>query len=190
LTAASRARLGLPVWTRSTSRLLGVSFAFMERLRPRSEVLLFDALFPFARRGEYLLLYGRRGLAEYQTLVPLAAATEFLRALARETLRFRAPVVMGSMKLFRGERGLLRFEDDGVCVTLDLVRSPDGIRFLERLDRLTLDFAGLPHIIKDSRLPAEVVARSYPGHAAFRELRNSFDPEAVFRSELSTRLAL
>jgi len=190
LTAASRARLGVPVWAPGTSRLLGAFFGLAERLRPPSEVLLFDALFPFARRGAYLLLYGRRGLAEYQALVPHAAAAEFLRALEQETLRFRAPVVMASLKLFRGEPGLLRFEGDGVCVTLDLVRSPEGLRFLERLDRLTLDASGLPHLVKDSRLPAAVVAASYPGHAAFRERRRRFDPDGLFRSELSTRLAL
>ena len=96
-------------------------------------------MFPFAKRGEYFLLYGRRGLAEYQALVPHAAAADFLRALEREALRARPPVVMASLKLFRGERKLLRFEADGVCVTLDLVRSAEGLRFLEVLDRLTLE---------------------------------------------------
>jgi decaprenylphospho-beta-D-ribofuranose 2-oxidase len=191
LTAASRSRFGVPLWGRATSRLLGASFGAYERMRPgRSELPLFDALYPFARRGEYFLLYGRRGLAEYQSLVPHDAASDFLHALERQALQSRAPVVMASMKLFRGEPGLLRFEADGVCVTLDLVRSAEGLRFLEVLDRLTLEFSGLPHIVKDSRLPADVVARSYTGYLAFREKRRALDPESRFRSELSTRLAL
>jgi decaprenylphospho-beta-D-ribofuranose 2-oxidase len=191
LTAASRSHFGVPLWGAATSRLLGASFDALERLRPaRREVPLFEALFPFARRGEYFLLYGRRGLAEYQSLVPDAAAPDFLRALEREALRVRAPVVMASMKLFRGEPSLLRFEAHGVCVTLDLVRSAAGLRFLETLDRLTLEHTALPHIVKDSRLPADVVARSYPGHEEFREKRRALDPEHQFRSELSTRLGL
>jgi decaprenylphospho-beta-D-ribofuranose 2-oxidase len=191
LSSASRPRFAVPLWGKLTNRLFGASFRAVEGMRPgRSEMPLFDALFPFARRGEYFLLYGRRGLAEYQSLVPHEAASDFLRDLEREALRARAPVVMASLKLFRGGQRLLRFEGDGVCVTLDLVRSAEGLRFLEVLDRLTLEFSGLPHIVKDSRLPAGVVARSYPGYAEFRERRRALDPGGTFRSELSTRLEL
>jgi decaprenylphospho-beta-D-ribofuranose 2-oxidase len=191
LTSASRPRLRVPIWGRTTSRLLGAGFRAFERMRPRSSVMpLFDALFPFARRGEYFLLYGRRGLAEVQSLVPDDGIGDFLRALEKQILLVRPPAVMASMKLFRGEERFVRFEADGVCVTLDLVRSPEGLGFLPVIDRLTLEFGGRPHIIKDSRLPAHVVARSYPGYEEFRERRRAYDPGAAFRSELSARLGL
>lgn len=191
LTAEGRGRLGVSLWNRATTRLLGAGFRWAEERRPRRvELPLFDAMFPFARRGEYFLLYGRRGLAEYQSLVPHAAVDGFLRELEREVLRLRPPLVMSSMKLFRGERRLVRFESDGVCVTVNLVRSPEGVAFLSVLDRLTLDAGALPHIVKDSRLPRDVVSRAYPGYEEFRERRRAHDPEALFRSELSTRLGL
>jgi decaprenylphospho-beta-D-ribofuranose 2-oxidase len=97
---------------------------------------------------------------------------------------------MASMKLFRGDPGLVRFEGDGVCVTVDLVRSAEGVEFLSVLDRLTLDAGALPHIIKDSRLPRDVAARAYPGYEEFRARRLAHDPAHLFRSELSTRLGL
>jgi decaprenylphospho-beta-D-ribofuranose 2-oxidase len=191
LTSSSRRRLVAPFWGAATIRLLGTTFRASEGLRPvRSEMPLFDAMFPFAKRGEYFLLYGSRGLAEYQALVPHAAVSDFLGALEREALRSQPPIVMASLKLFRGEPKLLRFEGDGVCVTLDLVRSAEGLRFLELLDRLTLEHGALPNIIKDSRLPAAVVARSYPGYEEFRERRRALDPAAGSCSELSARLAL
>ena len=191
LTAAGRGALRAPLWNPVTTSLLCSGFRWGESRKPlRTEMPLFDAMFPFARRGEYFLLYGRRGLAEYQSLVPHAAAEGFLAALEREVTRARPPVVMASMKLFRGERSLLRFESDGVCVTVNLVRSPGGVEFLRTLDRLTLDAGGLPHVVKDSRLPAEVVARAYPGYEEFRARRRAHDPEGLFRSELSARLGL
>jgi decaprenylphospho-beta-D-ribofuranose 2-oxidase len=73
---------------------------------------------------------------------------------------------------------------------MDLARSRDALEFLPVLDRLTLAAGGLPHIVKDSRLPADVVARSYPGYEGFRERLRAHDPERLFRSELSARLAL
>jgi decaprenylphospho-beta-D-ribofuranose 2-oxidase len=191
LTSASRTLLRVPMWNRATTSILGAGFRWLEERKPREVHLpLFDAMFPFARRGEYFLLYGRQGLAEYQSLVPHAAAADFLCALEREVRRARPPLVMASMKLFRGEGGLVRFESDGVCVTVNLVRSAAGVAFLAVLDRLTLDAGALPHIVKDSRLPREVVARAYPGYEEFRERRRAHDPAGLFRSELSARLGL
>jgi FAD/FMN-containing dehydrogenase len=191
LTAASRARLPLGLWSKASSRILGASFGALERSRAgRREQPLFDALFPFARRGEYLRLYGRRGLAEHQSLVPHAAASDFLVSLEREVRAARPPIVMGSLKLFRGDPRFVRFEGDGVCVTLDLVRSTAGLAFMDRLDRLTLQFGALPHLVKDSRVGAEVAARSYPGYAEFRERRRAYDPDGRFRSTHQARLGL
>jgi decaprenylphospho-beta-D-ribofuranose 2-oxidase len=191
LTSASRTALRVPLWNRATTRLLGAGFRWAEERKPRRvEVPLFDAMFPFARRGEYFLLYGRRGLAEYQSLVPHAAADGFLGTLEREVVRARPPLVMASMKLFRGERRFVRFESDGVCVTVNLVRSAPGVAFLSVLDRLTLEAGGLPHIVKDSRLPRDVVSRAYPGYGEFCARRLAHDPARLVRSELSTRLGL
>lgn len=191
LAPASRGRLRAPLWGRPTVRLLGAGFRALEKMRPtRVEISVFDALFPFARRGEYFLLFGRRGLAEYQALVPNGSIDEFLRELQREVLRARPPVVMTSMKLFRGQQRFLRFEGDGVCFTMDLVRSAPGLAFLPVLDRLTLAAGGIPNVVKDSRLPASVVARSYPEYEKFRERLRAYDAQRLFRSELSERLGL
>ena len=122
--------------------------------------------------------------------MPLPISGGFLRALEREALRALPPLVMASLKLFRGEQKLLRFEGDGVCVTLDLVCTVEGLRYLEVLDRLTLEHGALPHIVKDSRLPAAVASGSYPEYEAFRERRHALDPAGVFRSGLSVRLSL
>jgi decaprenylphospho-beta-D-ribofuranose 2-oxidase len=191
LEASCRGRLPVPVWGRLTAPLLTGAFRRLEAMkRERVEMPLFHAMFPFARRGEYFLLFGRRGLAEYQALVPHGSIEAFLKDLQREVVRLRPPMVMLSMKLFRGSPHFLRFEGDGVCVTADLVRSPDGLAFLPVLDRLTTAAGGLPNIIKDSRLPVAVVRRCYPEYERFREKLRVYDPERRFRSELSERLEL
>jgi decaprenylphospho-beta-D-ribofuranose 2-oxidase len=189
--ASTRGRFPFPVWGRFTTRLLAECFRRFENMKPATrEVPLFEAMFPFARRGEYFLLYGRPGLAEYQALVPNDSIDAFLKNFEREVMRLKPPVVMFSMKLFRGVQRLLRFEGDGVCFTVDLVRSSAGLGFLSVLDRLTMDAGGIPHIIKDSRLPAAVVRACYPEYGFFRERLRTHDPERRFRSELSQRLEL
>jgi len=191
LTAASRARLPFSLWGSFTSRALTTAFRRLEAMKAeRVTMPLFDALFPFARRPEYFLFFGRRGLAEVQVLVPEESIDEFLVELQRRILASRAPVLMVSMKPLGGRQRFLRFAGEGVCVTVDLVRSPAGSSFLPILDEMTIAARGLPHIIKDSRLPARVVRECYPEYDAFRSALLAHDPARVFRSELSVRMGL
>ncbi|HKC10822.1 MAG TPA: FAD-binding oxidoreductase [Vicinamibacteria bacterium] len=79
LVAARRGCLPISVWGRRTTWLLAGGFRRLEAMKPNlTKMPLFDAMFPFARRGEYFLLYGPRGLAEYQALVPPRAIVAFL----------------------------------------------------------------------------------------------------------------
>ena len=65
LTASTRAVLPFCGFQRWTTPLITAAFRRWEALKPESRtVSLFEALFPFARRREYFLLYGRPGLAE------------------------------------------------------------------------------------------------------------------------------
>ena len=70
------------------------------------------------------------------------------------------------LRLFRGQPGLLRFEGDGVCVTLDCARSARTLEFLETLDLLAMEAGAIPNRVKG--LPsagfggAQVLPRNLP----------------------------
>ena len=159
-------------------------------LKLPQDVSLFDALFPFARRAVYFEAFGRRGLAEFQVLLPRASVGGFLDELEREILARSAPVLMVSVKPFAGASRHLCFEGDGICVTLDLIRSGEAVAFLGVLDQMTLAARGIPNLLKDSRLSRSVVRACYPEYDLFRERLRAYDPERLFRSELSSRLGL
>ncbi|MGH9336884.1 MAG: FAD-binding oxidoreductase, partial [Vicinamibacteria bacterium] len=161
--AETRRKIPVSLLGGARARLLTSGFWIAERLKPRTiEIPLYEAMFPFARRFEYFLLYGRRGLAEYQAIVPHASIEAFLGELERRILRARPDGVMVSMKLFRGEPRLLRFEKDGVCLTLDFARSSATTKFFETLDEMCIEAGAIPNVIKDSRLPAAIVRKCYP----------------------------
>ncbi len=180
------------------SLLGGVSAGFLTRFFWTSERLksatvrmpLFEAMFPFARRSEYFLLFGRRGLAEAQVIVPDGQIEGFLDELERRLGRDQPPSVMISMKRFRGTPRLLCFEGNGICLTLDFARDDATEKFLRAFDEMCVDAGALPNVIKDSRIPRETVRRCYPEYEEFRERLNAYDPERLFRSELSQRLGI
>jgi decaprenylphospho-beta-D-ribofuranose 2-oxidase len=191
LTAKTRAQFPFSLWGPRTTQAVNTAFWHLESRRQEYvKVPLFDSLFPFARRTAYFRFYGRRGLAESQMLIPQEQAEGFLAELQQRILKMEVPAVMMSLKLFKGTQRLLRFDGDGVCVTLDLVRSLQTLAFLSILDELLIAAHGIPNVVKDSRLPRAVVRACYTQYEAFRDQLYTYDPSRTFRSELSERLGL
>ena len=191
LTAGARARLPFSLWNTASARVFASGYWHLERRRREVTTSnLFDAIFPFARRSAYFRLFGRPGLVEYQVIVPLDGVESFLAELRHLLLSAPVPSVLLSMKVFAGEPRLLRFERDGVCLTLNLERNAATLDLLARLDELSIDTRALPNIIKDSRIPLRVVRACYAEYERFRQELAAFDSRRRFRSELSERLAL
>ncbi len=197
LTAESRGKLRFSGWGGHSTRLLNSGYYHLTMAQSDTkEEQLFDSLFPFARKTNYLgpfgyfHLFGRRGLAEYQVLVDDEHAEAFLSEVKRLILATGVSGVLLSMKLFRGTKKFLRFEGNGVCITLNFARTPKVLRFLDRLDELTIAVGGKPNLIKDSRLPLPVVRECYSQYEVFRDNLHRYDPQRLFRSELSERLDL
>ncbi len=191
LESENRGALGPALWGRWTAALATRAYrALSGAARAPKAVSLFDSLFPMHSRAGYFRLFGARGFCEFQAVVPGARFDEFVAAIRGYLRRRPLAITLASAKLFQGEQRLLRFSGTGVCFALDFPRSADSTAFLEFLDALTSELSLLPNIIKDSRLPRDVVARAYPEYEAFRRRLRDFDPARLYRSELSARLDL
>ena len=122
--------------------------------------------------------------------MPASRFVDFTDAI-RDYLRHHSvPISLASAKLFRGPRELLRFTGNGICLALDVPRIANAVPLLNFIDELMCECGGWPNLIKDSRLSADVVARTYPGYDTFRSKLREFDPQRMYRSEMSDRLGL
>jgi decaprenylphospho-beta-D-ribofuranose 2-oxidase len=190
MSAEKRARFPLSLWNRMTARSANAVF---RRVTARDGVEVqsaFDAAFPFARQTLYHRFYGKPGLAEVQVLVPEARFAEFAAGLAAIVHEIEPPLVMMSMKRFRGSARSLSLSGTGMLFALDLARDTTTGRFLAALDALTIGVGAQPNVAKDSRLPAEIAARTLPHYERFRRRVHELDPERLYQSELSRRLEL
>ncbi len=191
ITANSREVFPFSLWGGLRTLLFQRIHRIRESLRPTSRaVSLYEASFPFSSGAPYFLFYGKRGLLETQVIVPQDALGDFLESLRRLVLAERPSSVMISLKRFKGETRLLRFEGDGFCVTTDLARTRKTLDFMKKYDELTMSLGAIPNIGKDSRLPRSVVSSCYPECELFKRRLSHYDPKRIFRSELSERLGL
>lgn len=191
INSANRGRYVFQALNGLTTSTFNLAYEALQRMSGSSvEIGLFQLLFPVAHKVAYFRLFGRKGFHECQLLIP---RQDFARAAVRLREYLAAnpvPVTLASAKLFHGERTALRFDGSGVCLALDFPRGAAGTRFATWLDGLARDVGALPNIIKDSRLGPETVRACYPEYDAVRNALQRFDPERLYRSELSERLGL
>jgi decaprenylphospho-beta-D-ribofuranose 2-oxidase len=189
--AQTRARFRVQLLNGATTPAFNRAYELWQSVQPAErDTSLFDALFPVARKVVYFELFGRTGFHEYQVLVPHDRFPALARSLREYLGRHRTPVTLASCKLFAGSQRYLRFEGPGLCLALDFARGDAGARLAAFLDGLVRELGARPNVSKDSRLPREVVAACYPEYGAFRDSLRAFDPERVYRSEVSERLGL
>ena len=191
MTARSRAALPISLWNSLTVRCANSLFYWMNgRWRPRRRMNLLDAAFPLATNSAYLAGFGRTGMRELQILLDDTSINPFIRALEQLAARERQPLIMASLKRFRGRQRSLSPTGVGYLIAIDLLPGKAADRLMAQIDGLMLDLGGQPNLSKDSRIRREVASRSIRNYATFAERLRRYDPSRRFCSELSERIGL
>lgn len=145
--------------------------------------------YPLDALADWNRIYGRRGFAQFQCVIPTVSARAGLTALLREIGASGQGSFLAVLKRMGAEEGPVSFPREGYTLALDFPVKPRTLALMERLDAITLDHGGRFYLAKDARMSAATLARSDPRHADFREFRERRDL-AAFRSAQAERLQL
>jgi decaprenylphospho-beta-D-ribofuranose 2-oxidase len=148
-------------------------------------------MFPLDALDAWPRLYGRAGFLQYQPVVPYGSE-RVLEQIIAELRRAHVPCYLTVLKDFGAANGApLSFPLAGWTVTLDLPRAAPGIgRALDRCDELVAQAGGRVYLSKDARLRPDALRAMYPRLEEWRAVRDSADPDRVWRSDLADRAGL
>ena len=145
--------------------------------------------FPLDAVKNWNYIYGNRGFLQYQMVVPeRRAVREILEHISESGMASFLAVIkeFGDM-----DHGGLSFPCSGTTLALDFPNyGPELLALLERLDEIVVAAGGRVYLGKDARLGLETFRRMYPGWEKWKAVRDQWDPERVFQSDLSKRLEL
>ncbi len=191
LTAERRGRLvPVPAWNRITTTLANRAFYHFETRRRIRTLGALDAAFPINGKEGYFHAFGRRGLLEYQIIVPRNSWADAVDRVRQRIEARRACITLSSLKLFRGKPRHLWFRGDGVCLTLDGPATAATTRLFADLDRMAVELGATVNLAKDSRIDRDTTEQIFPGYREFAAALAAHDPERRIDSELRRRIGV
>ncbi|MGZ6123573.1 MAG: FAD-binding oxidoreductase [Myxococcales bacterium] len=154
----------LPLVNALTVRAFNAAYYAAQKLAGQSRLQHWDSFFfPLDALGRWNRLYGRRGLLQFQCVVPTAEALV-------ELLRDAPASPLTVLKRFGAlpSPGMLSFPRPGFTLALDLPnRGEETFAQFARLEAIAMEAGGALYPAKDARMSSETFARSYPRRAEF-----------------------
>ncbi len=181
-----------PFFNTLSNRAFNLLFAAKHKAKPHVTSSLRSFLFPWDALPNWNKLYGKHGFVEYQCCIPIANAKDGLAKVLAAIRSEKAdyPVFFCAIKRMRTGIGMLSFPIEGYSLLLDFPVRRGLWQFLDRIDDIVADHGGRVYLAKDGRLSGTAFARMYPRRDEWLKVRNKFDPEHRFASDMGRRLNL
>jgi FAD/FMN-containing dehydrogenase len=136
-------------------------------------------------------LYGPRGFAQYQCVLPIERDTRVVRRFfAAMTRRGCASPVSVVKDCGPEGKGTISFPKPGISIAVDvpLRRGGKTQALVDALNEIVLEAGGRIYLAKDVLTRADHFRAMEPRLAGWNEVRRKWDPERTLRSALSVRL--
>jgi decaprenylphospho-beta-D-ribofuranose 2-oxidase len=148
-------------------------------------------MFPLDGLTAWPRLYGGHGFVQYQLVVPYGRE-RVLEAVIERLSRGRVPCYLAVLKDFGPVgAGPLSFPIPGWTLALDMPRRAHGLQELLRgFDELVIEAGGRVYLSKNPTVRPEGLRAMYPRLGEWQAVRDRFDPERLWRSDLALRAGL
>ena len=150
---------------------------FHKQLKPRQTKLQdYEPFFyPLDIALHWNRMYGRRGLLQFQYVLPWEVAREGTIAVLREVARSGLASFLAVLKVFGDvpSPGMMSFPRPGITLALDFPIKPErSFALFDRLAAMTLELGGRLYPAKDARMTAAQFQAFYPQWQSFARYKD------------------
>lgn len=157
----------------------------------RETLVDWDSYFyPLDSIHEWNRIYGRRGFAQYQCVLPLKSSRAGLEELLTAISAAGQGSFLAVLKRMGPQESRFSFPMEGYTLALDFPAHEKALALMDHLDQITLAHGGRFYLAKDSRMARATFEASDLRVAAFRSRRSGDGSGASFSSLQSERLGL
>ncbi len=135
-------------------------------------------------------IYGRKGFAQFQCVLPLDQSRQGLRLLLEAISAHGAGSFLAVLKKLGDQNSKFSFPMQGYTLALDFPINKKTLALMNGLDQITLAHGGRFYLVKDSRMTAETLRKSDDRVEEFVKMRTDDALNQTFQSYQSKRLGL
>ncbi|HBQ22246.1 MAG TPA: FAD-linked oxidase [Alphaproteobacteria bacterium] len=174
---------------RFTVGLFNAAYYWAGSRKTEPHLVNWDGFFyPLDRLDGWNKIYGARGFAQFQCVLPLAHSKAGLTQLLEQTSRAGAGSFLAVLKRFGKQESAFSFPQEGYTLALDFPVNRGTLELMEKLDKIVLQHSGRFYLAKDSRMQKETFWASDQRAASFLSYRNQMGTSSAFASHQSRRL--
>lgn len=161
------------------------------RRKPERQLVDWDSYFyPLDAILGWNKIYGRRGFAQFQCVIPIKHAEQGLTELLEAIASAGAGSFLAVLKRFGAQESRFSFPMEGYTLALDFPVSAKSMALMNELDSITLRYNGRFYLAKDSRMSRDVFKQSELRASAYKQYRQLEGATAAYGSAQSERLGL
>jgi decaprenylphospho-beta-D-ribofuranose 2-oxidase len=157
--------------------------------RPQQQIIDWDSYFyPLDAILGWNKIYGRRGFAQFQCVIPIGNAEQGLSELLKEISNAGVGSFLAVLKRFGKQSSKFSFPMEGYTLALDFPVNNKTLDLMNKLDSITIKHNGRFYLAKDSRMSQEVFRQSEHRAEAYEKFRQRTLSKDFFVSSQSERL--
>ena len=147
--------------------------------------------YPLDAVANWNRIYGRRGFTQYQFVIPKSAGRDGMTRILKRITDSGLGSFLAVLKLFGKQESFMSFPMEGYTLALDFPISHKAMDLFKELDAMVADYGGRLYLAKDSRMDADMFARTYPHADEFRQaIAVLNDSQTRFASLQSRRIGI
>jgi decaprenylphospho-beta-D-ribofuranose 2-oxidase len=174
-----------------TVKLFNALYYWIGKQRTKPSLVTWDSYFyPLDGILGWNKIYGRRGFAQFQCVIPLDQASNGINALLQAISTASAGSFLAVLKRFGNQNSRFSFPMAGYTLALDFPITEPNLKLMSQLDDITIQYGGRFYLAKDSRMTASSFKQSEPRLAQFKAFQLQRDANRTLTSEQAIRLDL
>jgi decaprenylphospho-beta-D-ribofuranose 2-oxidase len=173
-----------------TTRIFNTLYYWKHLRRKQRGILHPDSFFyPLDGILHWNRVYGKRGLTQYQCVIPQGASRDAPRRFLEVLTRHKAASFLCVIKDCGAQgRGLLSFPMPGISIAVDIAIRADTPRVIAALNEFVISEGGRIYLTKDTFTTAEHFSAMEKRLPQFWAVKRKWDPRGKFRSAQSVRM--
>lgn len=173
-----------------TIKIFNFFYYFFNSKILKSKLVYYDTFFyPLDYIINWNKIYGHKGFAQFQCVIPLKNASSGIRELLELISKLKSASFLAVLKRFGEQNSFLSFPMKGYTLALDFPITKKNLELMKQLDKITIKHKGRFYLAKDSRLNKNDLKKSDIRFIKFCKFRTA-NMKKQFSSSQSKRLEL